>query len=479
MIDLRILAVFCVLACVGLVGCSLNQTEGLPSARSDPFFCATGIPSHLAEVIKPPPPNLEAMRRLSYGITLEEKDYTLQALAERIKQRVEIEIAFDWDGLEKVGVTRRTTIPTRAGSTTAERALTMMLWHSSPENKEHYPTYMLVDGVVVVGTNRSLVKILPQVNWPARDGQTSDVAKDETAEIKLVNTTIKLENDNLSLDQVLTLAQERTGLEFVINWTAMELVGVDKDSLVTISLEHLPIDSLLELTMDQVSHDNFNEDKVNYQIHDGQVIVSTLRDIYLQTIVTRTYPIDDLTRQPFGPTLAALYEDDPLALKLLRSYGLEWHARWPKSVKSQFKYSEITPTELAAITQRDRGNIAEEIGEMAGSIAYAEPWIDSNWSVHAIGDVLHVKAAGEVHREIEQMLSRLRENRRWTILRFVRELEATRLLKQAEQARQAGELKRAKALIDKAHHLDPGNDVAWSLLQLLKEQADPDPPSSE
>lgn len=101
---------------------------------------------------------------------------------------------------------------------------------------------------------------------------------------------VSLNNDNLKLNQVIAFIRDTTGVNMAVNWPALELVGIDQDSLVTISLTRIPADQLMRLVLDQVSADAFDDDKAGFRIDHGIVKISTLRDLRADTD-TRVYDI--------------------------------------------------------------------------------------------------------------------------------------------------------------------------------------------
>ena len=111
--------------------------------------------------------------------------------------------------------------------------------------------------------------------------QRHDDQKDATP--KPLRKIVTLSNDNLSLDQVIAFIRDTTGAEILVNWPALELVGIDQDSLVTVSLSRVPAEQLLKLVLDQVSADAFGNDKAGFTVFEGIVKVSTLRDLKSET----------------------------------------------------------------------------------------------------------------------------------------------------------------------------------------------------
>ncbi|MFK7788996.1 MAG: tetratricopeptide repeat protein, partial [Phycisphaeraceae bacterium] len=125
------------------------------------------------------------------------------------------------------------------------------------------------------------------------DAGESEVNRAAQASLRKIVT---LSNDNLSLDQVISFIRDTTGANIAVNWNALELVGIDQDSLVTISLSRVPAEQLLRLVLEQVSADAFDDDKAGFTVTEGIVKISTLRDLKSETD-TRVYDIRDLLVQ--------------------------------------------------------------------------------------------------------------------------------------------------------------------------------------
>ncbi len=104
---------------------------------------------------------------------------------------------------------------------------------------------------------------------------------------------ISLNSDNLAFDGFIDFIRESTGVDIDVNWSALELVGIDQDSLVSVSLKEVPAEQLLRLVLEQVSADAFDDDKAGFTVRDGVVVVSTLRELKVQT-ETRVYDARDL-----------------------------------------------------------------------------------------------------------------------------------------------------------------------------------------
>lgn len=438
-----------------------QQPEQPPPAKPD-----TDQSSH---AYRRPTGNLEASRRLGIDVPLKAGDTTLVALAERLKREAGLEVKFDWQGLEEVGITPTSSIQVKAGTASAERVLSMALYLLTPDAGPVYPTYMIVDGVVVVGTNASLVQQLPQVNWPTRGKPGTPEGESDAVNHKL-NAVVKLPGDNLSLEQVFSAITQATGLGFDVGWRNLEIVGIDRDTLVMMNLPSLSARQLLDAAIRQVSTDAFDDDKAGYTVRDGVIVVTTLRELDKHT-ETRVYDVRDLVERPYGPALRQVYKDDPFALELLDRYDLIWTAK----AQAQNPSTPPTPAEIAQLGRLAAGvrqRLLEELTDLIPqAIGSQDRWLDEQWTIRELNGNLLIKTSTQGHDEIDGLLDRLREGQRGTMLRFMREAEAARLMRDAEEHRRRGALREALASVRRANQADPGNEAARAMRAVIEKEA--------
>src|SRR6185295_11556865 len=97
--------------------------------------------------------------------------------------------------------------------------------------------------------------------------------------------------DNNRLVNVIDYLRNTTGLNFVVQWAALSAAGVEQDKTVTLQLNNVAADKVLELVLQQVSTDEANP--ISYTVRDGIVVISTRRDLTRSTDL-RKYDIRDL-----------------------------------------------------------------------------------------------------------------------------------------------------------------------------------------
>jgi len=397
--------------------------------------------------LEPLPANEEAARRLRGRVTLELGRKTLPEVAAMLEREVGVTVRFDWDGLEEVGVTPESSADFMPGDTEAGRMLSMVLLEVAPVGARGgvYPTYMLVDGVVVIGTNRSLVRRLPQVTWPDQEERARPVGKDALAARQL-ERLVTVNFEDAGLGNLIEYLRDATGANIVVNWQALELVGIDRDTLCTCTLSRVPAGQLLALVLDQVGAENFDDDKPGYTIADGVVYISTLDDLKENTTVA-IYDIrfiqDWLTRRE----LRAVYQDDALAMELLT---LDMQTRQGGDVSW-----------MEAVDQ-----VVELVQDTVGD---PDEWLDEESTIRELNGNLIIKTTPENHRQVQDYLDMFIAHNRRAQVAFVRELEVVRLLRRAEALRETGDHAEALALVEGALTVDPLHEPARALRLVLEQ----------
>lgn len=415
--------------------------------------------------------NQDTARVLELTVRVNENRYTLNDLADLLAEQLSVTTRFDWDGLMAVGITPEKSIPIAFGDVKAERLLSFALWHMAPEANDIYPTYMLVDGEVVVGTNASLVRMLPQVIWPHRDTPDLNTRKNEAAR-QLLLTTLKnpAPNSTLSFDQAIDYVRQETGVAIQADWQALELVGVNGDRLVFFSQSHLRAETLLRHSLEQVSDDSFDEDKLSYEIEEGVVRISTIAELREQSVKTVEYDVRDLLERTYGPTLRAMYEGDEFALERLRVHDLIWRVQWLLEIEPGFHKAWPDSDEFYAMHESERDEMIGRLTEVIQDrFENTNAWLDGEWWVRFDREKMIVRTDREGHAAIEKILIYERKRRRARMLDFMREVEAARWLKKAVQRQREGDLEAALQMAEQAFEIDRGNSAAIVMRLVLKQ----------
>jgi hypothetical protein len=85
---------------------------------------------------------------------------------------------------------------------------------------------------------------------------------------------------------------DRTGLNMAIDWNAIQLLGIDKTTPISINVHGLSVGKALDLILDSAAPNH----QLTYYVKDGIVRITT-EAVADQDMVTRIYAIDDLLVQ--------------------------------------------------------------------------------------------------------------------------------------------------------------------------------------
>jgi hypothetical protein len=126
-----------------------------------------------------------------------------------------------------------------------------------------------------------IVVLFDQIDNPiarAFDLKLNDkAAKASRAAEARLKKRIRFDDDNAALSDVIASIRKDTDLNIAVNWSSLELVGIKRDSLVTLNLKRVPASELLQVVLDQISADLFDDDKAGYVLQNGVVYIDTLR----------------------------------------------------------------------------------------------------------------------------------------------------------------------------------------------------------
>ncbi|MEM9414857.1 MAG: hypothetical protein AAGA29_05190 [Planctomycetota bacterium] len=392
--------------------------------------------------------NAETARRLAGRVPMEAGRFTLPEVAALLESEVGVAVRFDWDGLAEVGVTPETRVEFAAGDSPGDRLLSMVLLEAAPKAGENYLTYLLMDGTVVVGTIQSLVRLAPQVFWPEREEAARPLTVEDRA-MRQLDRVVSVSFDEIGWGAVLDYLRDATGVNLVVNWTELEVSGIDQDSIISCTLHRVTARQLLETVLDEVGGESFDDEKPGYTLSDGVVYISTLAEIRRRHTTVELYDIRDLLEAFLGTGLFAVYQDDALAMELLA-----------------LRQKNLT----GAFEGRHRAELIDEVIELIlDTVGTHDEWLDEYSTIRELNGNFIIKTTWHNHRAIVELLDRLRAGQNAEHLAFVRELECVRLLRRAEEKRAAGEYAEALALVEQALAVDPLHETARALRVVLEE----------
>lgn len=302
------------------------------------------------------------------------------------------------------------------------------------------------------------------------------------------------------LGDVIEELSKVSGLDFIVNWPALEIVGIDEDSLITYRSEQGNLVEHLTRVLAIAGADAFDDDKPGYDLTASGVEISTKRDLNEQTVL-RMYNIGALLREPYRP-VGTLYSTDAFAETISFHAWLRGERRYPMTdafmldlykkhlAEMMVEVGKLDPENVVEpAEEQDNGggrlfgddNIfgrrepgehlhpaIEELTELIkNSTGDQDQWFDQESTINVKGDQLIIRANRGVHREVEQLLSGLLEAEIQKQADVLRDAHASKQVAMANDALEIGEEDKASGHIDRALRIMPDHIPARAMRRML------------
>ncbi|MEM9021449.1 MAG: hypothetical protein AAGC44_12875 [Planctomycetota bacterium] len=267
--------------------------------------------------------------------------------------------------------------------------------------------------------------------------------------------------------EVLGQVRQQTGLNIMVNWPILEVVGVVPDTPVTIGLDEVPAEHLLKYAVAMASAEQFDDDKAGYEIIDGVIYISTLAEIKTHT-VTRVYDLRPV-QVWHAPDIRLLYDDEDEAIEYARTLMGEIELR-PENKPEPQAIAE--PDGLFGDDDDTYGSrrreVLEQITELiVDTVGTQNEWLDEASTLREVNGWLIVRTTRTNHRQIEAMLTAMHRSQTARFQRKARLVEVFGLLKEAEAYRLDQRYVAALRKIDQALRVDPQNAEALALREIV------------
>lgn len=242
-------------------------------------------------------------------------------------------------------------------------------------------------------------------DWPAKSllrgegGGGGETPENARAMAMLENRKIPVaEFKGNHLSDVVAFIEQATGANFDVQWESLRQIGIEPSTRVSLKLQDVPAKVVLERVLRKVSKDSHAT--AEYSVDQGIVTIASADDIKRQ-VTTTTYNITDLLIEPTNATdiptvdLQQVYANlnmranrtDPFSAKVAdgREQGLT-----PRHDRVR-KITDLIQTTISPETWRDNGGDVGSLSELSGTLI--------------------VKQTPKNHKEIQGLLSKLREIR--------------------------------------------------------------------
>jgi len=206
---------------------------------------------------------------------------------EQFRKLVGVRMSVDLTGLAAAGVKESDKVEVRLDRATGEQVLDVMLARLSKKSR---PLAWYIDGDMVRVTTQAEVlrrrlAESPHVRMRARARPTR---------VRPAPSTIRqVAFDETPLEDVIDYLRRLSGVNMHVNWGSLELIGVDRDTSITLRVSGVSLRQVLDLVTDQLGP---RLDKMNrvYWVVDGGVVTIATGAALNQKMRTRVYNVTDI-----------------------------------------------------------------------------------------------------------------------------------------------------------------------------------------
>ena len=263
--------------CRRMVAISLCAALSLLSAAHARTKRASGASARAPAQRAISPTRVDPRKALAAKVRISSGKTTFRAALQRCANLTRVTFAVDWRALKVTGVTGERGIALKAREATAGQFLDLVLVAAA---RDSVPLAWYIEkNVVIVTTQRLALK---------RRRSTAALAS-----IPPARSIRAIDFDRTELAEVVEFFRGLTGLNFHVNWGALQEVGVTKDTLVTMKLRNARTDMVLDMLTEQLAEAGDKFRRVYWVVDKGVVEIST--GIALNgRLRTETYDLGDL-----------------------------------------------------------------------------------------------------------------------------------------------------------------------------------------
>jgi len=205
---------------------------------------------------------------------------TLQQAIQKCEKLADVRIHVDWTALSAAGVKADAKVLAEAPEATVEQLLDMILRQVAAKGK---PLAWYIDNKVVRITTQG--RVLHRRKLPVRATKGPKTSRPRGPG--------QLNFENTPLEDVIRFFRKLSGVNFHVNWKALNLVNVSRKTPITLKVKGVRIAKALDLVLDQLSAGRGKYDSVYWVIDEGVVMISTGTALD-RRLRTRVYDVGDL-----------------------------------------------------------------------------------------------------------------------------------------------------------------------------------------
>lgn len=198
-----------------------------------------------------------------------------------------LSIRTDWQALRSVGVTRTKLVTLKASKISFEKLLDLTLDGVAPKSRP-LAWYLSGKTVYVSTQARVLLRRGPSLAAAMRRARGKSARRSARP-----GAARKIDFDEMPLKPVLDFFRDLAGVNFHVNWRALEASGISKETRVTIKASNISVGRALDLVLDQI---NVGRDRLAsvYWIVDKGVVEISTGEVLNRKLITRVYEVGDI-----------------------------------------------------------------------------------------------------------------------------------------------------------------------------------------
>mgnify|MGYP006278653637 CR=1 FL=1 len=218
---------------------------------------------------------------------------------------------------------------------------------------------------------------------------------------------IPVQFDSTRLQNVIEFIRVTTGVDIFVNWPAMETVGIEQDTPITINLSAAPADEVLRLVLRQASAAVGGIEPIGFTVNEGVIRISTETDLRSETSI-RQYDIRDLLVQV--PNFSEAPEFD-LSSALESGTG-DGGGGGGGGGGGDGLFGDDDDEDDEEDAAADRQALIDSILQLIqDTVGRPEEWINLESTIRELNGNLIIKTTVDNHRDIFALLQQLRETR--------------------------------------------------------------------
>jgi hypothetical protein len=200
------------------------------------------------------------------------------------------DVKVDWETLEARGVTPQTRIRLSTPRATASQLVDMILLRAARPGKPL--SWFADDGTIYVSSQKRVLLI--RSGTITIDGSIrARPRRREVPRARRAGGVTEYSFDRAPLKDVITFFRASTGVNFHVNWNSLNLVGIDRQTPVSLEVRNVSASKALDMILKDLNSGRGTFDSVYWVVDRGVVSIATGTALNNKTR-TRVYDISDL-----------------------------------------------------------------------------------------------------------------------------------------------------------------------------------------